>query len=359
MILLSKLIGLFSDELYQQYGNLLLPGHKKALQAMRTCRTEGSPVFLARCSGCGTHATFPHSCGHRNCPHCQHHASQAWLERQREKLLPVEYFMITFTVPAQLRSLLWHHQRTGYDLLLKLGWQTLQSFGLNDKRLQGRIGAHAVLHTHSRSLGYHPHVHFIVPAGALNREQRLWRSKKGKYLFCQDNLAKVFRAKWLQAMKEHGFKVKATLPDDWVAHCKHVGDGEKALTYLGKYLYRGVLQEKDIVSCSNGMVTFRYTENTGEVTTRTLPGANFLLLLLQHLLPGGFRRTRTFGFLHANCKKLIRLLQYLFRCRLVPPGKNFNKRPIVCKICNEPMYIVATRLTPIPMVQPEGTPLGW
>jgi len=266
--------------------------------------------------------------------------------------------MVTFTVPAQLRSLLWHHQRTGYDLLLKLGWQTLQSFGLNDKRLQGQIGAYAMLHTHSRPLDFHPHGHFIVPAGALDPKQRLWRRKKGKYLFRQGNLAKVFRAKWLQAMKEQGIKVKATLPDDWVAHCKHVGAGEKALTYLGKYLYRGVLQEKNIVSCNDGMVTFRYTENTGEVTTRTLAGADFLLLLLQHVLPRGFRRTRTYGFLHSNCKKLIRLLQYLFRCRLQPPEKDSKKPAIVCKSCGRPMHIIATRLAPIPMGQPEGTPLG-
>lgn len=358
MILLSNLIKLFSDELYQNYGNLLMPGHKKALQAMRVCRTNESPVFLVRCSGCGVHATFPHSCGHRNCPHCQHHDSQRWLERQLEKLLPVDYFLVTFTVPAQLRSLLWHHQRTGYDLLLKLGWQTLQSFGLNDKRLQGLIGTLAVLHTHSRPLDFHPHVHFIVPAGALNPKQRLWRSKKGKYLFRQDNLAKVFRAKWLQAMKEHGFKVKATLPDDWVVDCKHVGAGEKALAYLGKYLYRGVLQERDIVSCSDGMVTFRYTKNTGEVETRTLPGADFLWLLLQHVLPRGFRRTRSYGFLHANCKKLIALLQYLFRRRPAPQESSSKRPSIACKNCGRPMYVIATRLTPIPTIQPEGPPLG-
>ena len=359
MITLATLIKTFADELHQQYGNRLLPGHKKALHAMRICRTEESPVFLVQCSDCGTQHLLPHSCGHRNCPHCQHHESQRWLERQREKLLPVEYFMVTFTVPAQLRSLLWCHQRTGYDLLLKLGWQTLQSFGLNDKRLRGKIGAHAVLHTHSRSLDFHPHVHFIVPAGALSPKQRLWRSKKGKYLFRQDNLAQVFRAKWFHAMKEQGLTVRPTLPEDWIVDCKHVGSGDKALVYLGKYLYRGVLQEKDIISCDNGMVTFRYTQNTGEVKTRTLPGAEFLLLLLQHVLPRGFRRTRTFGFLHANSKKLIRLLQYLFRCRVLLPGKGVKKRPIVCKICGGPMKIIATRLMPIPGAQPEGTPLAW
>jgi len=358
MILLSKIVGLFSHELHRKYGSLLLPGHIKALQAMRTCRTHESPVFLARCSGCGSHATLPHSCGHRSCPHCQHHDSQDWINRQRNKLLPVHYFMVTFTVPAQLRSLIWHHQRTGYDLLLKLGWQTLRSFGLNDKHLQGLIGALAVLHTHSRQLDFHPHVHFIVPAGALDPNHRLWRKKKGKYLFRENNLAKVFRAKWFQAMEELGLEVKATLPEDWVVDCIHVGTGEKALAYLGKYLYRGVLHEKNIVSCCNGKVTFRFTKNTGEVSTRTLPGADFLMLLLRHVLPRGFRRTRTYGLLHANSKKLIYLLQQLLPFQLPPSEKSSDKPALVCKRCGNPMRIILTRLAPMPMNQPEGLPLA-
>ena len=358
MILLSHLINLFRDDLCRKYGHQLLPGHKKALEAMRTCRTEESPVFLVQCSGCETRVLCPHSCGHRSCPHCQHHDSEMWLKRQLGKLLPVEYFMVTFTVPAELRSLIWHHQRIGYDLLLKLGWKTLESFGLNDNRLQGRIGAVAVLHTHSRARSFHPHVHYIVPAGALDKRHRLWRSKKGSYLFHEGNLAKVFRAKWLHAMAEHGLKVKATVPDDWVVDCRHVGAGEKALIYLGAYLYRGVIQEKDILSCSDGMVTFRYTENTGRVLTRTLPGADFLWLLLQHVLPRGFRRTRTYGFLHSNCKKLIALLQYLFRCRPASEEKSHRRPPMLCRRCGQPMRVIATRLAPIPMSRPEGPALA-
>ena len=114
-------------------------------------------------------------------------------------------------------------------------------------------------------------------------------------------------------MKDEGLTVSETIPGEWIVDCKHVGSGDSALTYLGKYLYRGVLQEKDILRCENGLVTFRYTENTGTVKTRTLPGAQFLRLLLRHVLPKGFRRTRDFGFLHSNCKAMIRLLQYLFR----------------------------------------------
>ena len=155
-----------------------------------------------QCLDCANQETLPHSCGHRSCPHCQHHEGQQWLERQRGKLLPVDYFMVTFTLPRQWRALLWQHQRIGYDLLLKIGWQTLMTFGLNDPKLKGKIGAHAVLHTHSRRLDYHPHVHFIVPAGAVDPKKRLWRKQQGKYLFHQENLAVVFRAKWFEAMKQ-------------------------------------------------------------------------------------------------------------------------------------------------------------
>ncbi len=354
MILLSTLVTAFGVEVRKKYEGRLLPGHQRALYALRICRTEESPVFLVQCGDCRSQKAFPHSCGHRNCPHCQHREGQQWLERQRKKLLPVDYFMATFTVPAQLRSLVWHNQRIGYDLLLKLGWQTLLSFGLNDPQLKGKLGAHAVLHTNSRSLDFHPHVHFIVPAGALSQKHRLWRRKKGKFLFCHENLATVFRAKWFQAMKEQGLKVRATLPKDWIVDCKYVGRGDKALTYLGKYLYRGVLQEKDILRCENGKVTFRYTENTGKVKTRTLPGADFLWLLLQHVLPRGFRRTRDYGFLHSNCKKLITLLQYLFR-QWVSPFQGEVKKPLIlCKACGGTMAIIATRVRLNPKVQPVG-----
>jgi hypothetical protein len=112
--------------------------HHQALQAMR------------RCGGCHHSLKVPHSCGHRSCPHCQHKGSQRWIERQQAKLLPVEYFLITFTVPAELRALFWIKQRICYDLLLKTAWQTVDSFARRDPRLKGVTGAHAVLHTHSR-----------------------------------------------------------------------------------------------------------------------------------------------------------------------------------------------------------------
>jgi hypothetical protein len=357
MILLSRLIGEFVGDLRAHYGGRLLPGHERALTAMQACRTEHSPVLVVRCAACGQCETLPHSCGHRSCPHCQHHEGQQWLERQRAKLLPVDYYMVTFTLPRQLRPLAWQHQRLVYDLLLKLAWQTLSDFGLNDPRLKGKIGAHAVLHTHSRRLDFHPHVHFIIPAGALDTKHRLWRRKNGIYLFHEGNLAKVFRAKWFQALNDEGLKVRTTIPKDWVVDCEHVGRGDKALTYLGKYLYRGVLQEKDILQCENGEVTFRYTENTGKIKTRILPGAEFLWLLLQHVLPKGFRRTRDYGFLHSNSKPPIQLLQYLFHCVVHPPPEKLAKPPIPCKGCGGIMEIIATRIRQLPQPTPRLQPI--
>ena len=239
MIRLSEVADAFLPDLEAQYGNRLLPGQRNALSAILQCRTEACGTAAIRCHDCQNEDSFPLSCGHRFCPQSQNEAVEQWLERQRTKLLPVEYYLITFTLPFQLRALVDANQRAAYDLLIKLAWQTLYEFGLNDKTLQGRLGATAVLHTHSRALDFHPHVHIVVPAGAIDRVNNRWRTKQGKFLFREKALAKVFRGKWFQAMKEQGWTVKANLPHKWVVDCEWVGNGEKALLYLGRYLYRG------------------------------------------------------------------------------------------------------------------------
>jgi hypothetical protein len=183
----------------------------------------------------------------------------------------------------------------------------------------------------------------VVPAGAIHTTHNLWRSKQGKFLFPEEKaLAKVFRAKWFQAMSERGWSVKANLPRTWIVDCEWVGNGEKALIYLGRHLYRGVLAEKNILACEDGQVTFRYTDNSGLIQTRTEPGAEFLWLLLQHVLPKGFRRSRDYGFLNGNCKRLIQRLQLLFRVYL---PKAQNKPPHCCRQCGG---IVSLIVTPYP-----------
>jgi len=289
---------------------------------------------------------IPHSCGHRNCPHCQNHESQQWIENQLNKLLPVRYFLITFTMPRQLRDLVWKNQKTIYSLMFACVQDVLKTFTLNDKKLMGAAGLTAILHTHSRALDYHPHIHVVMPGASINAKTGLWRVKSGRYIFNHEALAIVFRSKLLQAIVDSGLRVPKNCAPKWVVDCKDAGHGDKALIYLGRYLYRGVIQEKDILKCENGMVTFRYLHSkTGKYQTRTVTGEYFLYLLMLHVLPKGFRRARDYGFLHSCSKKLIRFLQLILR---VSPFKMFyqkKERPkIICPVCGAKMRIIKTRI---------------
>jgi hypothetical protein len=368
MIRLAKVIEAFAADFLAQYRNRLTSEHYRALTALQQCRTDASPMMQVKCTGCDHQKLVPHSCGHRHCPHCQHHESQQWLERQLKKRVPAEYFLLTFTLPAEFRALARAHQSVVYAALMQCGWETVRTFSQNDKQLQGTPGAIAVLHTNTRQLDYHPHVHLVMPAAALDGKCRQWRTKrrkaKGSYLFNHKALAKVFRAKMLAAIEAAGLTLPQRHPEQWVVDCKSVGSGEKALIYLGRYLYRGVIAEKDIVAYGNGQVSFRYRNaKTGKMESRTESGAHFLWLVLQHVLPKGFRRARNFGFLHPNCKRLIALLHLLLK---FDPGQTvawFKKRaPILCTCCGAVMVIVKTQLrslfgkaVPIPVVSNGAT----
>lgn len=352
MITFSSIIQTFASELIATQGAQLLPSHLKALSVMRNCRTALSPVMLAQCGDCDKQVFVPHSCGHRNCPHCQRHESQQWLERQLKKEVPADYFLITFTLPKALRFFVWQHQRVLYDMMLRCAWQTLKTFAQNEKALQGMAGAIAVLHTHSRRLDFHPHVHLVMPAGALDQKKGLWRTKekKGKkhFLFNQKALATVFRAKMLSEIKKAALMLPKARPETWIVDCTFAGNGAKALIYLGRYLYKGVIQEKDIVACEEGRVSFRYQESQSKtMKIRTLPGVAFLRLILQHVLPRGFRRTRNFGFLHPNSKTLIVLLQSLSGINVNRALAWMRERPkFTCRCCGGLMKIIRTMIRP-------------
>ena len=190
-----------------------------------------------------------------------------------------------------------------------------------------------------------------MPAAALNRKQQLWRTKSAKpnkvsYLFNHKALAKVFRAKFLSAIKAAGLALPKRYAKTWVVDCKSVGSGQKALIYLGRYLYRGVIREQDILSTDNGHVRFAYQNSRSKQREiRCLPGAEFLWLVLQHVLPKGFRRARNFGFLHPNCKRSIALLQLVLAIK--PVVSIIKARPaIVCNCCGAPMQLVQIGIKP-------------
>jgi len=338
---LATIIHQYRSDLEQRYGERLLPGHRRALDAMLRCRTPLSGQVRWACHDCNRYLDHPLSCGHRSCPRCQNQEATQWLDRQRAKLLPVDYFMVTFTLPAQLRALAWRHQRVVYGLLFDCAGTTLKDFGLNPDQLGAELGMTAVLHTHARDKTFHPHVHIIVPGGGVNRLRRCWKKVKGRYLFNAFALARVFRARMLDGLNRAGLSIPGNVPAQWVVDCRRVGRGEPALEYLSRYLYRGVIAERDILADRDGEVTFRYLESaTGQTRTRTLPGAAFLWLIVQHVLPKGFRRVRDYGFLHGNAKKLLGLVQMILHVRLAFPAE--SKRPgLACPGCGQPMRVAS------------------
>ena len=334
---IAALIDQYSDELERAHGHRLLPGHRRALSAMQRCRTPQAGHVHWACSDCDQHQHLPLSCGHRSCPQCQ---ATCWLERQRAKLLPVDYFMVTFTLPAQLRPLAWRHQRLLYGLLFDCAVSTLRDFGRNPSNLGADLGMTAVLHTHTRDKDFHPHVHVVVPGGGIHPHRRCWTRVKHRYLFNEFALANVFRARVLDGLNKAGLKLPVRLAEKWVVDCRRVGRGEPALAYLSRYLYRGVIAEGDILANRNGQVTFRYTESaTGKTRTRTMTGADFLWLILQHVLPRGFRRVRDYGFLHGSAKKRHQLVQMILR--VILPSPTEKSRPgMHCPTCHRAMVVI-------------------
>ena len=179
---------------------------------------------------------------------------------------------------------------------------------------------------------------------SINQKTKSWKTKSGKYLFNHKALAKVFKGKLLSKLTEVNIK-PPLLSNKWIVDCKYVGKGNKAIVYLGRYLYRGVIREKDIINCKNGMVTYRYQNSkTNKYQYKTVTGEYFIYLIMQHILPKGFRRARNYGFAHPNCKRMIALLHYVLKFIPLKLPK-IPRQNIICKCCGGVMEIVQTRLT--------------
>lgn len=341
---LQDIIHRYRDRFIHQYGHSLTPTQWSALNALDGCRQGQYGELEWACTKCPAHQRTLRSCGHRSCNQCQNNATQDWLDRQQQKLLPVTYFMATFTLPKQLRELAKSNQQMVYNLLISVAVETLRTFGQNDTTLNGEIGCCAVLHTHTRRLDYHPHVHVVVPGGAIHKARREWRKVKNGYLFNGDALSIVFRGKLLRALADAGLNLPST-PKEWVVQCQKVGKGVEALRYLSRYLYRGVISNENIIFDDGERITFRYKDSkTKQFKTRELPAEDFIHLLLQHCLPKGFRRARDYGFLHGNARRTLKLVQWVFRVVVPESASHRRKAKIRCPKCKSDMKYYAFNL---------------
>lgn len=343
---LQNIVSRYKTRFLTRYGSTLNADQWSALNAMGGCRQGQYGDLLLSCASCSQNSSLPRSCGHRACNQCQQQSNQQWLERQLAKQLPVDYYMATFTLPHELRGLAKTHRKVVYPLLMQCAAETLQTFGLNEKHFESELGLCAVMHTHTRRLDYHPHVHIVVPGGGVHRRRKEWRKIPGKYLFNGRALAKVFRGLLLKSLQAAGLRVENT-PEKWIVHCDNVGRGKEALQYLSRYLYRGVISDNNILNDDGDHITFRYHDSkTRQWGTRTLQGEDFIHLILQHVLPKGFRRTRDYGFLHGNAKALLKIVQWVLRVSL--PSQKTQTKPsracIKCPHCDGQMRVVGIRL---------------
>lgn len=329
----------------RKYRARLLPSHRRAVAALLSCRTPALGGQLYRC-GCGQEHYAYHSCNHRACPQCGHADATEWLDRQRHKLLPVPYYLVTFTVPAQLRQIIRSNQKDLYPLLLRESAGALRDIARDHKDLGAQIGCLAVLQTWTRDLRYHPHVHCVVPGGGLSPDRRRWISPKREgYFLPEPVLAMRFRTRLRQSLQQQHPQLYVQIPRaawalDWVADVQPVGTGEPALKYLAAYVYRTAFSAERILTDDGQTITFAYRDNQGRPGTVRLSPERFLHRFLQHVLPRGLQRVRHFGFLSAAAtaqwQRVLTLLDWKPLPRVLPPP-----RPLpLCPTCQKPMALI-------------------
>ena len=318
-------------------GLRLSAAQQRVLNDLAACRTAKLGGHLDACDACGEVRVSYNSCRNRHCPKCQAHQRAAWLEDRCEDLLPVPYFHVVFTLPAELAPLALQNKRELYRLLFAAAADTLKTIAADPKHLGADIGFIAVLHTWGQTLVHHPHLHCVIPGGGLSPDGTTWIGCRDRFFLPVRVLSRLFRGKMLSALQDsfaagrlqfHG--ALADLADatrfrslcerlrrtSWVVYAKPpFGGPEQVLKYLARYTHRVAIANSRITAIDSDSVSFRYQDYARGHRNRvmTLAAVEFLRRFLQHVLPERFVRIRHYGFL-ANrarneklplCRRLI------------------------------------------------------
>ncbi len=317
----------YGPQYREKYGDQLLPSHRRALWAIEHCRTPALGGHVYSCPECETTHYQYHSCRNRHCPQCQTLKGQHWLDQQQELLLPVPYFMLTFTVPSALRAVVRRHQKLLYTVLFRTSAAALQQLAADPRFVGGQLGMVGVLHTWGRNLAYHPHVHYLVPAVGWTADGQVQRAARKNFLLPVQALSRIFRAKFRDALRPTDCWAHiptAVWQQEWVVHCQPVGDGLPALKYLAPYIFRVAISNHRIVKLAHDKVTFRYrATDTGALKTCTLPALEFIRRFLQHVLPKGLVKVRYYGFFSPGLRPRLATI----RTQLPPPPLRAVRTP--------------------------------
>lgn len=328
MLALGDIVRAVGPTYIDAHAGRLLPSQRRALDDIGRCRTPALGGSLYRCDDCGALDYRYHSCRNRHCPTCQDDRAQRWLDRVRQRLLPCDHYLLTFTLPHELRAVARAQQRLVYAALLREAAAAVQALADDRTWVGGTVGILAVLHTWTRTLEYHPHAHLLVTAGGLATDGQAWLTPAHpRFLFPGYALSAIFRAKMRRALARAGLApdVDARIwRRRWSVHVQQIGTGAQATLYLSRYVYRVALTNQRLQRFTDNRVTFRYIHaRTHAARSVTLPVDAFLTRFLHHVLPRGLTKIRWYGLLSPGRRSALeRARQLLTLHAASPPGRS-------------------------------------
>jgi hypothetical protein len=301
----------------------------KVMSAIEACRTEALGGHVAGCAKCGHHHVAYNSCKNRHCPKCQGPAARDWMEARAEDLLPVEYFHVVFTLPAEIAQIAYWNKKAVYGLLFKASAETVTTIAADPKRMGARVGMTSVLHTWGSALTHHPHIHMIVPGGGLSPDGTRWVACKPGFFLHVRVLSRLFRRLFLQGLMDLHRVGKLTFfgnleglaeadafatwlapfrKSEWVVYAKPpFGGPEAVLAYLSRYTHRVAISNARLVSADVETVAFRWKDYRIKSGDRQkvmrLATPEFIRRFLIHVLPDGFHRIRHYGLQASSARK--------------------------------------------------------
>ncbi|MEQ8789866.1 MAG: transposase [Pirellulaceae bacterium] len=351
----------------QKFGDKMPAEQRRVLAAMMACGTGQLGTVHYQCPACGRTHVRGRSCGNRHCPSCQAGKGVRWCARELQRLLPCHYFLLTFTLPQELRALARRHPREVYTAMFRAASDALKTLAADPRRLgASRLGFFAALHTWGRDLSFHPHLHLVVAGGGLDAEGN-WRSTPPNFFLPCEPLSVLYRGKLRVALGTLAQQTPAAVwRKSWVVDCQAVGDGGSAVKYLAPYVFRAAISDRRIVHCDQQQVTFTYRRSGSRRKRRmTLSGEEFVRRLLQHVLPRGLTKVRHYGLLSPNSRLSLESLKWLVAAALgvlvwlacTTHTTANHRRALCCAECGEPLLLLAV-LPPCPvmLVEPRSRP---
>ena len=308
---LADVVRRFGKEYRLQYGQAMLPSHKRALADIEACCTKQLGGRFYQCDDCTESFWVYHCCRNRACPKCHGTQTQQWLAKRQAELLPCDYYHAVATVPSELRGVFRRHQKLMYGLLMRVSAEAVRELCAKKRHLGALPGILSIFHSWNGQLQYHPHVHMLITGGGISSDGQHWEPARGKFLVPVRVLSRKIAAKFRAALRKEKLELFATISDtawrrEWVSFCKHYGRGNDAvLNYLSRYVFRTAISNARILAMDDTHVTFRWKDRSSDTwQTERIPGVQFLRRFLQHVLPRGFHRCRYYGLWHASKRDL-------------------------------------------------------